>query len=327
MKNRAQKIRLGVFVLVSGAVFIALIVFFTSQKLFQEKDTYYIAYKDVSVSGLEVGSPVKYLGLRVGTVEDIRIDPKDVSKIIVEVALKPGTPIKRDARAEVANIGITGLKMIEIRGGSKDAALRKPGGYIPAGASITEEITGKAEVIAEKLELVLNNILAFTEPEKMDNIIRTAENAADAFESMDIILKENREALNMTLSNTSEITARLDSTARYMQLTAMQINSVVSSDTLRQILANTRDFTLRIKEINLLHLVKELEQVAGQTNRLLLQMDNELERSSYNFALSMQQLKNTLDNLNEASRKIQQDPSVLIRGQEYDETPDEELDD
>ncbi|MCB0316686.1 MAG: MCE family protein, partial [Calditrichaeota bacterium] len=56
-------------------------------------------------SGLEVGSPVKYLGIKVGTIKNISIAPEDVSRIIVKVALKPGTPVKEDARADIVSIG------------------------------------------------------------------------------------------------------------------------------------------------------------------------------------------------------------------------------
>ena len=37
---------------------------------------------DVSVSGLEVGRPVNYLGITSGTISEIIIDPGDVSSVI-----------------------------------------------------------------------------------------------------------------------------------------------------------------------------------------------------------------------------------------------------
>ncbi len=326
MKNRSQKIRLGIFIFISLFTLIALIVFFTTQQLLQAKDTYYIAYKDISVSGLEVGSPVKYLGLKVGVVDDITIDPDDVSRIIVEISVEPGTPIKKDARAEISAIGITGLKMIEIRGGSKQAKLQKPGTYIPAGASITEQITGKAEIIAEKLEKALNNIIAFTDPENLNSITTMADNVSHTFLTADTILMENRYEFRRTIENLQLVTNKLDTTILNLQLTSAKINQLVGGDTLAQILVNTRDVLAKFKEVNLAFLIQEMELVAEQTNRLLLQMDSDLERSSNDFTMSMRQLKNTLDNLNQASEMIQQDPSILIRGTKLEDIPDEELD-
>ena len=116
MPTSSQKLRLGIFIFVGIFAFLILMIIIGSEQIFKEKDIYFISYKDISVSGLEVGSPVKYLGVGVGSIKDIHIDPEDVSRVVVSVALEPGTPIKRDARAEIAIIGITGLKMIEIRG-------------------------------------------------------------------------------------------------------------------------------------------------------------------------------------------------------------------
>ena len=115
MRHRAQRFRLGLFVLVSGALFVTLVGYFTTRRFLQETDPYYIAYQGVSVSGLQEGSSVKYLGIKVGIIESIRIDPKDIRRVIVKVALEPNTPIKADVHADIAAVGITGLKTIEIR--------------------------------------------------------------------------------------------------------------------------------------------------------------------------------------------------------------------
>lgn len=136
----------------SGSIlFIFLIGYFTARELFEKTDTYYVAFQDVSVSGMEVGSSVKYLGINVGTISDIEINPEDVTSILLELSLKSGTPIKEDSRAEIVSLGITGMKAIEIRGGSNEAKLLNPGSHIEPGESLTSKISGKADVIAEKV--------------------------------------------------------------------------------------------------------------------------------------------------------------------------------
>ena len=154
MKNQSRKIRLGIFIMVSSALLLFLIIFFTARELFEKTDTYYVAYQDKSVSGMEVGSPVKYLGINVGTISDIHIDPEDVTSVVVELSLDHGTPIKEDSQADIVSLGITGMKAIEIRGGSNETEVLKPGSYITPGSSLSSEISGKAEVIAEKVENV-----------------------------------------------------------------------------------------------------------------------------------------------------------------------------
>lgn len=323
MASRSQKIRLGIFVVISTFAFIALIAFFTSERYLRKTDTYYIAYKDASVSGLEVGSPVKYLGLKVGTIKDIIIDPEDVSRIIVKIAVQADTPIKKDAYADIVSLGITGLKMIEIRGASKDAPLLEEGGYIEAGS--TEEITGKAEVIAEKMERVLTNLQQLTQRENLQKITEMIDNAAAAFEQIEIMLGENRQGLNQTIASAREITARMDTTSRLLQESAAKVRSIVYSDTVAQILSSTRDISLKLKEANLENLIKEFGKVIERTNGLLSQVDQDIERGSANFYTSMRQLQATLENLNQASLLIQEDPSVLLRGTHVSDAPDKHL--
>jgi len=139
MKSRDQKVRLGVFIMISALLLLTLIGYFTARRLFEKTDEYYVAYQDVSVSGLEVGSPVKYLGITVGSIAEIIIDPDDVNRIIVRLSLKEGTPVKTDASADIVAMGITGLKTIEIKGGTNEADFLEQGQYIAQGTSLVDD--------------------------------------------------------------------------------------------------------------------------------------------------------------------------------------------
>ncbi len=319
MVSKSQKVRLGIFIIVSSFLFLVLLFIIGTAQLFQEKDIYYIAYEDVSVSGLEIGSPVKYLGINVGTIKDIRIDLEDINRIVVTVALTPGTPVKRDARAEISAIGITGLKMIEIRGGSNTAALLDKEQYILAGSSLTEEITGKAEIL-------LNNLNRFTQAENLDKITVLVETATSTFQSIDETIIENRGDLHNSIQNISLVTARLDTIAWLAQNSSERINQITKSDTLGKILANIQDVTLSLKEANLIGLIHQLGEVVAQTSRVLDAMDHDLESGSKDFLNSLQKLKSVLDYLDEAARMINEDPSILIRGTTLEDIPDEDLD-
>ena len=123
MRKRAQKIRLGIFLTVSIGILFFILVFFTARKFFEKEDIYFVAYENVSVSGLEVGSPVKYLGIKVGSIRDIIIDPENVASVILELSMKPATRIEEDGVAEIATVGITGMKTIEIQSRSNEGAL------------------------------------------------------------------------------------------------------------------------------------------------------------------------------------------------------------
>ena len=332
MRNRSQKIRLGVFLFVSLALLLAVIGYFTAREFFEKEDVYFVSYEGISVSGLEVGSPVKYMGIKVGTIQDITIDPKNVNKVIIELALRPDTPIKEDAHADMTSMGITGLKAIEISGGTNEAEFLKPGSYIPAGSSLTQEITGKAEIIAQKAEKVLNNLQSFTQPENMNKITELvnkitllAEQTNQTVIKIDTIVTENRQDIREAIAPMNEISQRLDVSSQLLETTMKTIHLKVQSDTIDQILTNVRDVSVELQKADIKALIANVTEATDQTRQLLIKIDSDLNRSSRDFSESLHLLKLTLENLNEASMKINNNPSVLIRGIETKNPPDDNL--
>lgn len=330
--KRAQRIRLGIFILIGSILLLILVGFFTARRLFEQKDYYYVAYQDVSVSGLEVGSPVKFLGINVGSISEIYIDPSDVNTIIVRLSLRKDTPVKTDAVADIVAMGITGLKTIEIRGGTQEAPFVKEEDYITAGSSLTEEITGKAEVIAFKVEQVLNNLAEFTEPANMakltaavGSISELSDNAAQAFQLMRELVEENRDDLRATVANTREMSIRFDQASTELLAAAGRVNEIVQSDTIGQVLGNIRDISLTLSETNLGELIENLAVATLQTQSILVQISGDIDKGSETLTDNLILLQYTLENLNEASRKINANPSILLRGQGQRGTPDQLL--
>ena len=327
MKTRTQKFRLGVFISISSLILIGLVVFFTAQQFFEKSDTYYVSYQDVSVSGLEVGSPVKYLGVKVGTISDIKIDPDDVNSIIVELKLDPTTPVKRDTKANIVARGITGLKTIEIRGGSNKAKPLDEGKFIESGSSVTAEITGKAEIIAEKAERVINNLQKFSSPENMEKFTEAAEEITSFVQRaeltmarVDTLVIENRDTLNSTIIEAHQITQRMDKSLA-------EVERLVRNDTIHRILANTEQFSQTLKQSNLKGLINDFSELIRQTQVLLNNADSDINQGTKDLKRNLELLKYTLENLNEASRKINSNPSILLRKPKKKDVPDRELKD
>jgi len=326
MPTKSQKRRLGIFIVLVIILLFALLLIIGSEQFLKEQDSYLIAYKDISVSGLEVGSPVKYLGLGVGTIKDIQIDPEDISRINITIAIKAGTPIKKDAYADIELLGITGLKMIEIRGGSVDADLLEPGSYIRAGKSTSELITGKAEIIMEKIELLINNLNQFSRPENLNKIIDLAENANRTFEDFDLILRENQDELHSIIVQAKNTGARLDTLTQLLMPRDTEISKISLADTLSDILSNINKVTNSLEKANMERVVEELALTLNRTNRILTMMDHDLERGRDNLFVSLQKLRSTLEYLDEAARLVNEDPSILLRGTDYEDLPDDDLD-
>lgn len=330
--RRAQKIRLGVFIMFSSLILLILIGFFTARRLFEKTDIYYVAYRDVSVSGLEVGSPVRFMGISVGSISNINIDPEDVNRIIVRLSLRHGTPVKEDATADIVAMGITGLKTIEIRGGTNEADFLEEGGFIQQGTSLVEDISGQAEVIAFKIEEVLNNLLMFSQQENIDRItgavdqINTLSSTANnSFALINRVINENRDDLRNAMLAANSFTTRIDSTSMQIHAAGKQFNTLMQSDTLGEILGNLRDISITLRETDLNQLIENLASTAAQTQQMLIRLDGDIDRGSKDLGDNLMLLRHTLENLEEVSRKVNTDPSILIRGQRNRNTPDERL--
>src|SRR4051812_12687871 len=86
-----------VLVVVMGSLF----VYWYSDSREHRDYTRYEIYFDGSVSGLERGSAVRYLGVDVGRVVDMRVDSRDPSRVQVIVDIDSSAPISHKTIAEL----------------------------------------------------------------------------------------------------------------------------------------------------------------------------------------------------------------------------------
>ncbi|MDR3556945.1 MAG: MlaD family protein [Syntrophobacteraceae bacterium] len=92
MSKQANTKLIGGFVVGAVALIVAGLLVFGSGKLFSKHKTFVLFFSD-SVSGLNVGAPVDFRGVKIGTVTEIKVvlDKKDLSlKIPVFVEIDPG---------------------------------------------------------------------------------------------------------------------------------------------------------------------------------------------------------------------------------------------
>ncbi len=209
MVSKVAKIRLGVFIALGSLLILIFAIAVAGSRLMQKRDIYYIVFEDYSVSGLQVGGPVNYQGIKVGRIETIKIDPKNVSKIILTISVDAGTPIKADTEAVLTLIGITGLKAVEIRGGTNASALLKPNSYIKTGVSMMDDISDRAVSIAEKIDLIAANIYDMTSTENRKNIATILEQTSLLISDVRASMSTTLSSLSLIANNTAELTSGL----------------------------------------------------------------------------------------------------------------------
>ncbi|MBM4404519.1 MAG: MCE family protein, partial [Candidatus Cloacimonetes bacterium] len=198
MVTKAQKVRLGVFLFIGTILILVFAGAVAGNRLMQKRGLYHIEFEDYSVAGLQVGGAVNFRGIRVGRVERMNISPSDMTKIILTVSIESGTPVKVDCEAILINVGITGLKAVEIRGGTNQSAVLKPGSFIPAGVSMFDDITDRAVSIAVKIDEIANNIANLTNEENRMNI-------AAILSQTSLLLSSANQNLNTTLADISRL--------------------------------------------------------------------------------------------------------------------------
>ncbi len=325
MITRAQRVRLGIFVVIAVSVLILSIIIIVAPKLLEQRDTYYIAFEDVSVTGLQEGSAVKYQGLQVGYVSNISIDPDNIRRVILEVSLEKGTPIKVDTKAEINFLGITGLKLIELRSGSNEAANLPPGSFIQSGRSLTEEITGRAEVLTEKVEMVLNNLVELTNDKNSERVLSLVDTVGHAIALFNGFVKRNQGSFDKVIDNTESFTDELDSLTFYSQSILKSVDSFAKSDTLHNIVNNLSAVTDELKQAELVQLFQEINTTLAQTNNMLKDVEISFSKSRTDLVYTIERMRETVDYLNQFARLISEDPSVLVRGAEPKNAPDFKL--
>ena len=114
MEREANYAAVGAFVLLVTLVG-ALFIYWYSDSRDHKTFRRYEIYFDGSVSGLERGAAVRYLGVGVGRVQQLHIDPRDAGRVQVIVDIDSSTPISEKTLAELQLQGVTGLLFIDLQ--------------------------------------------------------------------------------------------------------------------------------------------------------------------------------------------------------------------
>ena len=122
MSTKANPTLIGVFVLGAIVIAIGAVVFFGSADLFAKKQTY-VSYFTQSISGLSVGSNVKFKGVNIGKVTQILlgIGGKDQPGRNAQQRVAPGGGghlggLKQEAAAAIMNLLERGERCLVIGG-------------------------------------------------------------------------------------------------------------------------------------------------------------------------------------------------------------------
>jgi phospholipid/cholesterol/gamma-HCH transport system substrate-binding protein len=323
MVSKASRIRLGFFLSIGILIFLGFVFLTIGRQYLEKSDAYFIEYSE-SISGLNVGNPVKMSGVEIGKVEDLSFSPDNASLILVKISVRKGVKIKADAEAVVEVFGITGLKYIDILKGSNEAATLLPGDKIKAGQSTIDMVTGRADEIARKVEIALNNIIGFTNNDNMENVGEAVVTARELMKNLNSLILQNKDNLNQFtgqlakqgpdfLTRANGIMVRLDTVTS-------ELDKLVTNKSLQKSMKNLETITDNIKsgldQGQLDNTMKNVNRTLDNSSKAIQDFSKMVNSNKDRLNQILDRLENTARNLSDFTQKIKENPSLLIRKQE-----------
>lgn len=113
----SQKIKIGLFTVV-GILLFVVGIFLIGSKKNMFTDTFMIYGTFNNVGGLNVGNNIRFAGINVGTIEDIRIVSDTIIRVDMRMQAQVRPFLKADAMATIGSDGLMGDKLVTIRSGS-----------------------------------------------------------------------------------------------------------------------------------------------------------------------------------------------------------------
>ncbi|ACM63485.1 MCE family protein [Campylobacter lari] len=257
MENRANYILIGIFVSILFFISLFFIVWYGNLK--DEKTfKYYEIFMEESVAGLSVKAPVKFLGVDVGSVENISIDSSSNQlRVKILVKLDSNLVVKTDTYASLQIQGITGFKFIQLAGGSDEASVLKADGDVypiikskeSFFASLDKQTTNIIELISsskEKLDKLFSD-------KNLNNIERILQNTSEFSAHLNTKAPVILENLNKT---SSKLGKSSDDFSNFLNNANGQLNELNKS----RILLNENLDILRVLFLDFTQLLKKLKQ-------------------------------------------------------------------
>ena len=190
METEGRYTLVGTLVLIVVVLMTLAIVWLTGAADRIAYQTYSIYFKQQSLDGLAVGSPVKMRGIKVGVVDGFRFAKGGDEAVNVTVRIDDGVPVRVGAVAYIKRNLVTGIAAVAINNGTSGAALLNDA---PKGGRYPVIAEGRSDI--DKVATAVSHM---------------AENGALVLEKMNTLLSdENQRAIAQTLANLNELSGHL----------------------------------------------------------------------------------------------------------------------
>ena len=299
--TRAERIKIGAFMLLCGVMICVFLGYVLSRFLNKEYDNYYTVFSE-SVIGLYNDAQVKLNGIDVGNVTGIEIDSANLNQVIVRFRVNKGTPIKIGTRAGMTHgISLTGEKQIVLSGGRFDEPDVQEGGFVPAEKTAFDAIANKATDIIGHVDSLMTNLNRVFSEENASSLSNSLKN----FESATNNLNRLTQNLNKPVDNISNAASSMKNVLAEIEEAKIAAKAGENMDVLKE----------KLEAIDTKAMNENLTQAMESIKQLTQRLDQVVYKNQDQVGDAVVELNAVLENLEEFTQKIKNNPSVLIHSE------------
>jgi phospholipid/cholesterol/gamma-HCH transport system substrate-binding protein len=221
MENKAHALAAGAFVLLVGAMLVALAIWLTRDS--GVRRVYEMSTRE-AVSGLQPQAAVRYRGINVGKVAQIGFDPQTTGNVLVRIAVDDKAPITKSTFATLGYQGVTGLAFVQLddEGESKEQLVGDASNppRIPMRAGLLSKLTDQGTAIMAQAQETMVRVTQLLSPENRTALVATITNLGAA-----------ANGINKAAGGVNKVAADASKTLRALETTSTEISKTASEAT------------------------------------------------------------------------------------------------
>ncbi|TIH13590.1 MCE family protein [Marinifilum sp. JC120] len=316
MSRKTNPFRLGIFIIVGVLLFISVLAILGAGKIF-EHSVKMETYLNESVNGLEVGSPIKFRGVKIGTVSHIGFVTDhyvDLGQSALRYVYLLGDlnhkmfktkegqdlvralnkEVDRGLRARPVSLGLTGQLFLEIdyvnpvKNPPLEITWNPKNMYVPSAPSMMSKVESAVASISDTLEDI-----------NKSNIAEAIEDVRSVAQSMSTFLKN---------SDTGEISKRLTGTLTEAEKFIARINQLLADPEVDSLMPDVAAAARNMRKVmdsssgDIVAAMKDIRKASESAKNVTGGMEEYLSGPQGKQTLA--DLSTTLNNISEASDRI-----------------------
>jgi phospholipid/cholesterol/gamma-HCH transport system substrate-binding protein len=267
---------IGLFVVTGMIALAAMIVKFGSGDYLAYRDAVKFTVHFNFADGLLDQAPVRYAGVDVGRVDQIRLSADPHQKVLLDLLIKKGVDVRKEDYITINSLGLMSEMYVEIIPGPSSASLVKGGDILKGEDPVAlQQVVTKAKKVLESLE---KGVDIFSDEETKENIRNSLRNTK--------VLSEEMKNIAFDLKSSVKIMADV---------------FVTNKDNIKDSIS---EFTLNIKGMrrsvdSVERILARVEKGEGLMGRLISD-----EKLAADFSESLEKMKVVFDDLHEINLNI-----------------------